>query len=92
MFSDLLYDPIDESGAAIYLVRLAATASVGRIDCFSTLCRVAGRSSLIALAGRCASTQLVEDGAGGAVTGLTYLAQRVAQALQVMDGTSFSAL
>ena len=58
----------DERLAGVSLAGLAAVHSVGLIDCLPTLWGVAGGFSLAAPAGRCASLQLVCNGAWSAAT------------------------
>ena len=62
----LLDHPGDERLAGFSLAGLAAVHSVGLIDCLPTLWGVAGGFSLAAPAGRCASLQLVCNGAWSA--------------------------
>ena len=64
----LLDHPGDERLAGFSLAGLAAVHSVGLIDCLPSLWGVAGGFSLAAPAGRCASLQLVCNGAWSAAT------------------------
>ena len=54
--------PSCKSSAAIQLVWLMAACAICAVNCVTTLCRISGGSTFIALPGWGASTQLVTNG------------------------------
>ena len=85
----LLDHPGDERLAGFSLAGLAAVHSVGLIDCLPTLWGVAGGFSLAAPAGRCASLQLVCNGAWSAANRSGNGSRTKPLFLQGFDGASF---